>query len=136
VDIEQEKETLRKLCERGLQAHLEYNAEKMLASSAQQWYDLRDGTVILRTKDEMLPEVEQYLKNTHFLEYEEVTPPIIQVSKDASMAWIISEIRVRALQKQPDGAESDLAFRCSWVSVFEKQEGGWAQVVNASTFQE
>jgi hypothetical protein len=136
MNIEQEKEALLNIYEESLQAHLEYNAEKLLASSAQQCYELRDGTVIVRTKEEMLPEIEHYFASTQFLEYKAVAPPIIHVSEDASMAWTITEVRVRGLQKQPDGETSDLAFRCSWVSIFEKQEGVWVQVVNASTFQE
>ena len=51
------------------------------------------------------------------------------------MAWVIGEIRVRASQERADGKEQDFSFWCAWVSIYEKHEGEWAQVVDASSFQ-
>ncbi len=50
------------------------------------------------------------------------------------MAWLIGEVQARAMQRQPDETEKEIAFRCSWVEIFEKQEAGWAVGVNSSHF--
>ena len=61
--------------------------------------------------------------------------PIIHLSTDASMAWMIGEIRVQASQEVAHEEERDYSFRYTWVSIYEKHEGEWAQVVDAPFFQ-
>jgi hypothetical protein len=91
--------------------------------------------VRLRTKEEALPAIARYFQRTHFSEISEIAAPIIHISPDASMAWVIGQIRVRASQQGSDEQEQDFSFRCSWVSIYEKREGEWAQVVDAPSFQ-
>jgi uncharacterized protein DUF4440 len=132
---EQEKAKLLQLHERALRAHFENDATTFLAAYASQWYDIRNVGVRLRTKEEAFPAIEQYFKRTHFSEIAEIVAPIIHLSTDASMAWVIGDMRVRATQDGPEEKERDFSFRCAWVSIYEKQEGEWVQVVDASSFQ-
>ena len=132
---EQDKARLFQLHRSALQAHLEKDAGAFLAAYASQWYDVRAAGIRLRTKEEALPAIERYFRRTHFADLEEVTAPIIHVSADASMAWVIGEIRVRASQELSDEEERDFSFRCAWVSIYEKDKGDWAQVVDASFFR-
>ena len=135
MNSEQEKARLLQLYESALQAHLENDAKTFLAEYASQWYEVRNAGIRLRTKAEALPSIEQYFKRTHFYEISEVTAPIIHLSTDASMAWVIGQIRVRASQEVSAEQERDFSFRCAWVSIYEKQEDQWVQVVDAPSFQ-
>ena len=100
MNSEQEKARLLQLYERSLRAHFENDARTFLAGNASQWYDVRNAGVRLRTKEEAFPTIEQYFKRTHFYDISEITPPIIHLSTDASMAWMIGDIRVCALLKR------------------------------------
>ncbi len=135
MNSEQEKARLLHLYESALRAHLENDATTFLAEYASQWYEVRNAGVRLRTKEEALPAIEQYFKRTHFSDISQVAAAIIHLSTDASMAWVIGEMRVRAVQEVPDGQERDFSFRCAWVSIYEKHEGQWAQVVDAPSVQ-
>src|SRR5690242_14614752 len=135
MNSEQEKAKLLHRYESSLRAHLENDTRTFLAEYAEPWYDVRNAGVRLRTKEEALPAMEQYFKQTHFSDISEIAAPIIHISTDANMAWVIGEIRVRASQDGSDDKEQNFSFRCAWVSVYEKQEGEWMQVVNASSFQ-
>ena len=135
MNSEQEKATLLQLHRSALQAHLEKDAGAFLAAYASQWYDVRAAGIRLRSKEEALPAIDQYFQRTHFADIREVTAPIIHLSTDASMAWVIGEMGVRASQEVTDEEERDFLFRCAWVSIYEKHEGQWAQVVDASFFQ-
>ncbi len=135
MNSEQEKARLLHLHENVLQAHFEKDAKKFLAAYASQWYDVRNTGVRLRTKEEAFPTIEQYFKRTHFSDISEIVAPIIHISTDASMAWVIGEIRVRASQEVSDEKERDFSFRCTWVSIYEKHDDEWEQVVDASSFQ-
>jgi hypothetical protein len=132
---EQEKARLLQLHRSALQAHLEKDAGAFLAAYASEWYDVRTAGIRLRTKKEALPSIEQYFQRTHFAGIREITAPIIHLSTDASMAWVIGEIGVQASQEVADAEERDFSFRCAWVSIYEKSGGEWTQVVDASFFQ-
>ncbi len=132
---EQEKAQLLHLYKNGLQAHLAQDATTFLAEYAPEWYDVRNAGVRLRAKAEALPAIERYFQRTHFYDITELAAPIIHVSADASMAWVIGHMRVRASQEGPDGQERDFSFQCAWVSVYEKHADQWAQVVDAPSFQ-
>ncbi|HZU70718.1 MAG TPA: DUF4440 domain-containing protein [Ktedonobacteraceae bacterium] len=135
MNSEQEKSRLLQLYKSSLQAHFEHDARTFLAEYASQWYEIRNAGVRLRTKEEALPAIEQYFQRTHFYDISEIAAPIIHISADASMAWVIGEIHVRASQEGPDKKERNFSFHCAWVSIYEKQEGQWAQVVDAPSFQ-
>lgn len=135
MNSEQEKAALLQLHRTALQAHFEKDADAFLAAYASQWYDVRVAGIRRRTKEEALPAIDQYFRRTHVADITEITAPIIHLSADASMAWVIGEIHVHASQEMADEGERDFSFRCAWVSIYEKQEGEWAQVVDASFFQ-
>jgi hypothetical protein len=135
MDSEQEKARLLHLHESALRAHLENDAKAFLAQYASEWYDVRNAGVRLRTKEEAFPSIERYFKRTHFSDISEIGAPIIHLSTDASMAWVVGAIQVRATQDGSDEQEQDFSFQCAFVSIFEKHEGEWAQVVDASSFQ-
>jgi hypothetical protein len=135
MNDEQEKARLLRLHQNTLRAHLENDAQAFLAPYASEWYDVRNAGVRLRTKEEAFPSIEQYFKRTHFSDISEMVAPIIHLSTDASMAWVIGVIHVRATQDGSDKQEQDFSFQCAYVSIYEKHEGEWAQVVDASSFQ-
>ena len=135
MNSEQEKARLLQLHRTALQAHLEKDAGAYLAPYGSQWYDVRAAGIRLVTKEEELPVIDEYLRRTHFADISEITPPIIHLSTDASMAWVIAEIRVQASQEVAHEEERDISCRCTWVSIYEKHEGEWAQVVDAPFFQ-
>lgn len=135
MNSEQGKARLLQLHRTALQAHLDKDAGAFLAAYASQWYDVRTEGIRLRTKEEALPSIDQYFRRTHFADISEITAPIIHLSTDASMAWVIGEIRAHAFQETAHEEKRDFSFRCAWVSIYEKQEGEWTQVVDASFFQ-
>src|SRR6266567_1862652 len=44
-------------------------------------------------------------------------------------------VRLRTKEEAFPAIERYFSFRCAWVSIYEKQEGQWAQVVDAPSFQ-
>ncbi len=109
MDLEQEKAAILKLYDLSRQSHLESDAVKFLTPYAQQWYSVRDGTVMQRTKDAAFPAIERYFESMHFLQFDD-TSPMVEVSKDGSMAWLIGEVRVRAIPQQLDQTEKRWRF--------------------------
>jgi hypothetical protein len=134
MDLKQEEGRLLELYARSLQAHLDQDGMTFLAEYAPHWYDVRNGALRRRSKAEASPEMEAYFKATRFHDLTELSPPVVHVSPDARMAWVIGQIQVRASQTRSDGTEREVSFRCAWVSIYERPEADWMQVVNASSF--
>jgi hypothetical protein len=66
-------------------------------------------------------------------------PPLLMVRRIISVFCAVKgviSLPPPALRKQgSDEKEQDFSFRCAWVSIYEKQDGQWAQVVDAPSFQ-
>jgi hypothetical protein len=136
VDADQEKAAILAINEAVGQAHFEHDAAKFLSHNAQEWYSVRDGKVLRRKKDEAVIGLDQYLKSVDFKEVTAITPPEIQISEDGRMAWLIGNVRVRGIQKQPNGVQTEIAFVSTWLSVYQKQGSEWYLVATATTERE
>src|SRR5260221_9214058 len=135
MNSEQEKARLLHLYESALRAHLENDATTFLAEYASQWYEVRNAGVRLRTKEEALPAIEQYFKRTHFSDISQVAAAIIHLSTDASMAWVIGEMRVRAVQEVSDGQELVFSLHGIWFLICVKINVQWLQTADAPSSQ-
>jgi len=74
-----------------------------------------------------------YFKNAKYYEWGDLEPPIIKISKDASMAWMIVRIKVRRTQKQASGEEKERTFVYAGIMTYEKQNRKWVRIANVST---
>lgn len=136
IDYEKEKAAILELYKAVNQAHFDHDAVKFLASSADKWYSVGNGEVKIRTKQEAAPGLDQYLKNTRFLEVTDVNPPIIEISEDGKSAWLIGEVKVRGIQRKKDGTEEEIAFRSSWLSIYKKDKDKWQRVATSASVRD
>ena len=77
----------------------------------------------------------QYLRNAKYYEWDDVEEPIIRISNDSSMAWMITRTRVPRVQTKADGAEQEEKFVYAGIMTYEKRDGRWLRVANVSTFE-
>lgn len=136
MDGNPDKAAIRHRYETTRQGHREGDPAKLLAQYGQRWDDLRDGTIVPRKKDEELQRTTDFLAGLRYLAWEDVNPPRIEVSADGTMAWLLGEVRARAMRTQPAGSERELAYRCSWLQVYATRDGRWAAIVNAPSVKQ
>jgi len=60
-----------------------------------------------------------------------VEPPIVRVSDDGTLAWMIVHVRVRRTK-----GDRELRFDYAGIETYEKRGGRWVKVVEVGTFQE
>lgn len=114
-------------------AHLTYNAELLIGDSPIRPITIQRGNVVQRTREEDLDRFKSYFVSFKFLEWEDIRPPIIRVSKDGSMATKIVQKRVRGTSKDKDGKDISEHVVYAWLEVLEKVDGKWRLVTIAST---
>lgn len=124
---------LLRLHEQQKTAHLTYNAELFVEMFAENLTQIQRGNVVSRTKAENLARIKSYFGSFKFIEWENIKPPIVKISRDGTMATIIVQKRVRGTSKNEKGEEIPGQTDFAWLEVWEKFDGKWKVVTVAST---
>ena len=74
-----------------------------------------------------------FLKSTTFSSYRDLREPIVRVSDDGTLGWVIAEIELKGSRALPDGTAQGFDEVWVWVELYEKQDGRWRMVGNVST---
>ena len=114
-------------------AHLTYDAELMVGDYPERPTTVQRGNVVKRTRAEDMARFKAYFGSFKFLEWEDIAPPVIRISKDGTMASKIVQKRVRGISKDKDGKEITEHVVYAWLEVLEKIDGKWRLVTIAST---
>lgn len=135
VDLEKERAALMEVHRTDRRAHFETDAKLLLEHSAEDFIYVGNGKISRSTRAEMKAEFEDYFKNAKYYEWDDLEPPIVRISNDASMAWMIVRTKVRRTQKQADGKDEERSFVYAGIMTYEKRQGKWVRIANVSTFE-
>jgi hypothetical protein len=135
VDFGKEKATLFDLHRHDRQAHFNRDAAVVTASLAPEMISIRAGEVWTATRDENCRRFERYFHSAEFVEWDDLMPPIIHISPDGQMAWMVVRVKVKYDWADSTGKKSVEEYISDWLSVYEKQGGKWLHVANASIFE-
>ena len=87
------------------------------------------------TFDERRGRLGSYLRSTTFQEYRDVADPLVRVSSDGTLGWVIVQIEASGRQTTPEGQPESLEFVSAWIELYEKRDGRWVRVGNVSNFK-
>lgn len=93
--------------------------------------EIRNGRATKIKKDDAVKRFQAYFDASTFIEWDDVTPPIVEISDDAKMAYSIVTKRVRLKNAQ----NIDTTDVFAWISTFRKVKGRWLMTSIASTTQ-
>jgi len=135
ADLEKEKTELLRLHKSNREAHFKTDVDLLFENSPEEMISVSRGKVS-RSKTAAGRKVfAEYFRGAKYYEWDDLEEPIIRVSKDASMAWMITRIRVRRVQRDAAGAEREEKFIYAGIMTYEKRGGRWVRVANVSTFE-
>lgn len=135
VDLEKEKAELLRMHRASREAHFKTDVELLQAHAPEVTISVSRGKVSRPTRAEVRKMFADYFRGAKYYEWDDMEEPIVRVSRDASMAWMITRVRVRRVQKDAAGAEREEKFVYAGLTTYEKQGGKWMRVANASTFE-
>jgi hypothetical protein len=130
LDLDRERAALLELHATVRRAHFETDVDQLLANGADEWINVRDANIARRRREEDVRIFTEYFDGAMYHEWDDIEPPIVSVSNDASLAWMIVNVRVR---RTKNGEE--LRFRYAGIETFEKRDGRWIKVVEVGTFE-
>jgi hypothetical protein len=79
--------------------------------------------------------VTEYFKDAKYSKWENMVEPIIRVSDDGTMGWIITRLDVKRTKKDSTGKEKPEGFIYSGIMTYKKIDGVWIKEANVSTFE-
>lgn len=132
IDLTAEVAALKALHQTVLTAHLEGKVEPWMASEADRIVQANNGVVSFPEKSARAEGRAAYLGRTKFTVYRDLRDPIVTVSQDGTLGWLIAEVETRGVQRADDGTESPVEATWAWIELYEKQEGVWRGVGNVS----
>ena len=136
ADLEKEKAELLRLHKLAREAHFQTDVDRLLENSPEEMISVSRGKINRSGKADARKMFAGYFRGAKYYEWDDVEEPIIRVSKDASMAWMITRIRVRRVQPDAAGVEKEEKFVYAGIMTYEKRDGRWARVANVSTFEQ
>lgn len=125
-----ERELLR-LHEELLAAHRAGDVERWMAVESATYVSVNNGRIAYPTEEVRRAGREDYLSRATFEAYDDLSPPVVRVSADGTLGWVIAEVEVRGVLAE-DSGETSFHDIWAWVELYEKVDGSWTLTGNAS----
>lgn len=132
VDLDAGRRALLDHHEASLQAHRENTPEWFIQDRAEDYVSVNRGEILRPSDEETLEQFRDYLGRTRFTEYRDLALPVVRISSDGTMGWIAVQVKVKGVQTQDDGTETEINAIWAWLSTYEKRGGKWIHTGNAS----
>lgn len=122
-DLDAEKKAILAIHHDQQKAHLEKNVALLLGDSSADYIEVNRGLVKKPSYTENFKKFTAYFESVDFVAWEDVSPPIISISDDGTMATSVVEKLVVTQAKSEDRKLDTTHF--AWLAVFKKINGKW-----------
>ena len=114
-------------------AHFNRDPELLVSDFADDYTFIGGGKIQKPAREASIARFRSYFNNSTFLEWDDITPPVIKVSDDASMAYVTVHKKVKLLARDEKGAEREETEIYAWLATYRKIGGKWKLTTIAST---
>jgi hypothetical protein len=132
--IPSDEQQLLELHQDGLTAHMKSDVDMLLAGQADDFVLVNRGDISCPTKEQRRQFLGPYLAATKFEFYRDTVTPIVKISSDGSLAWVIARVEARGISVAADGTEVDIEFEAAWIELYERRGNAWLSIGNVSSF--
>jgi hypothetical protein len=128
-------EELRKLHRELIEAHKIKSVDKLLAPEADEVFTVFDGEVIVKSREERIRQFKQYFDSTEFTDYRDLIEPIVHVSEDGTLGWLIARVKISGTHKLDGGFNENFDWIWAWIELYEKRDGRWYRIGDVSNLK-
>lgn len=122
-DLEAETKAILAIHSEQRKAHMEKDVLLLLGDSTVEYVEVNRGLVKKPTYAENLKRFTSYFETVDFIKWDDVSPPIISFSEDATMATSVVDKLVITQSKSETNKFDTTQF--AWLVVFKKSNGKW-----------
>lgn len=125
---------LKELHKELIQSHLKKDTAFFTMNLSDRFFRVKDGEITFPDRESIHKQAKHYLEIHDFNEYTDLREPIIRISKDRSMAWSLSQVRVSGITSA-NGIAEPFSFTCAWITLFERRDRKWIKLGEVSSFK-
>lgn len=107
-----------------------------MAHAADDFIAVSNGDISHASRQDVQDMFNQLFDRATYHEWDDLEAPIVRVSDDASMAWMIVRLRARRTQSDASGSKTERSFVYAGIMTYEKQDGKWVRIANVTTLSE
>jgi hypothetical protein len=115
-----------------LDAHLSNDAAAVLAAESMDPVVVSRGEVLHPKRADRKQMFDGYLSSIEFERYRDLIDPIVRVSDDGTLGWLICQVEIVGKHKGISGDSAQLNSVWAWVELYEKRDGQWIRVGEVS----
>ena len=115
-----------------IRAHLENDIDLWMSLEAERYTSVNNGRISFPSVSDRRSGRSEYLSATTFDTYRDLRDPIVRISEDGSIGWLIAEVEVSGEAAGPGDEPQAFYVIWAWIETYEKHDGEWRQVGNAS----
>jgi hypothetical protein len=116
-------------------AHFARDPEALLTTLSPEFISVRDGHVRRQSQGELRKRFTEYFQGAEFTAWDDLEPPIVHISPDGQMGWMIVRVKIAIKRYDATGKRTTQNVVMAWMSAYEKHEGKWQHVANATTVE-
>ncbi len=114
-------------------AHFHRDMDSIVSGMGPEFTTVHAGKIKKMSREDVRKQFTEYFRGAEFSAWDDLEPPIIQVSPDGQMGWMIVRVRIAYTKTDAAGAKSSEDTVMAWMSAYEKRDGKWLLVANATT---
>ena len=133
-DLEQYKQEILALHQELINAHLEKDIDFFTRDIADDYMQVQGGEIKYPQKDDIIERFTDYLNNTTFTEYKDLQEPIVGISEDGSLAWIVVQVKIEGSRVR-DSIPHELDFTCAWITLYKRVGEKWIRMMEVDNFK-
>lgn len=116
-------------------AHFQHDVDALLAALPPEFIFVREGEIQQQSQDDLRKRFTHYFQGAEFTAWDDLEPPIIHVSSDGQMGWMVVRLKIAIERTDASGKKTSETTVMAWMSAYEKREGQWQHVANATTVE-
>ena len=134
IDIEKEKVEIRKVLSDGYAALVNKDIDALLSSDTQESYGVTRGKITKNTQEDSRKDFEAQFKNGKYSDVNDIIEPIIKISTDGKMAWVIAQTSFTFISIDSNGLEKSYNMVDAYLQILVKEKDKWLLSDIAQTF--
>jgi hypothetical protein len=106
----------------------------LLAGQADDFILVNRGEISSPSMEQRREFLGPYLAATMFEFYHDALAPIVKISRDGSLGWVIAKVEARGTSATSDGSDVGIEFVAAWIELYERRGHEWIAIGNVSNF--
>jgi hypothetical protein len=135
VELESEKQALLDMHMADRQAHFDTDATALFENSLDTFIWVGNAQIIRISKADATQRFEENFSGATYSSWDSLDEPIIRISDDGTLAWMITKLEVRRTKKDASGEEVPEGFTYAGIMTYKKVGGKWLKEANVSTLE-